>query len=104
MATSQRYTNDNDVIGRATTPTGCDNQQLQLTNYPNCPGSGSYECAQSGGIWNESTCFCEPHNLGGNGDVGGFEYTCTPYYWYYFLSWDGGKTWQLVDYSYAGCW
>jgi hypothetical protein len=36
MATQVRYTNDNDVIGRATSPTPCDNQQLYLLNHPDC--------------------------------------------------------------------
>ena len=104
MATSQRYTNDNDVIGRATSPTACDNQQLQLVNYPRCSGTDSFDCAQAGNFWNEETCTCEPHNIGGTGDAGGFEYTCTNYYWYRYESLDGGKTWKLVEVSYAGCW
>jgi hypothetical protein len=36
MATKVQYTNDNDVIGRATSPTPCDNQQLYLLNHPEC--------------------------------------------------------------------
>jgi len=104
MATSQRYTNDNDVIGRATSPTACDSQQLQFVNYPRCSGTGSFDCAQAGNFWNEETCTCEPHNIGGSGDAGGFEYTCTNYYWYRYESIDGGKTWKLAEVSYAGCW
>lgn len=34
MATKIHYTNDNDVIGRATSPTPCDDQQLYLNNHP----------------------------------------------------------------------
>lgn len=49
---------------------------------------------------------------GGGGGGGGSDYSgyyggggyCTPYYWVYYESWDGGKTWQIVDVSYAGCW
>jgi hypothetical protein len=48
---------------------------------------------------------------GGGGDsgtcnsyCGGYYQPCTPYYWYYYESWDGGETWGLVDISYAGCW
>lgn len=37
MATRDRYTNDNDVIGRATTPTGCDDEQLFRDDYNGCP-------------------------------------------------------------------
>lgn len=47
----------------------------------------------------------------GGGGGGGGEYYgdyyggyCTPYYWVYYESWDGGKTWDIVDVSYAGCW
>lgn len=37
MATRDRYTNYNDVIGRATTPTPCDDEQLFLDDYDGCP-------------------------------------------------------------------
>ena len=36
MATKVGYDDDNDVIGRATSPTPCDNQQLYLHNHPDC--------------------------------------------------------------------
>ncbi|MDX6528091.1 MAG: hypothetical protein QOH41_381 [Blastocatellia bacterium] len=36
MATKVRYTNDNDVIGRTTSPTPCDAQKLYLLNHPDC--------------------------------------------------------------------
>jgi hypothetical protein len=36
MATKVMYTNDNDVIGRATSPTPCDDQILYLLNHPDC--------------------------------------------------------------------
>lgn len=36
MATQIMYFHDNDVIGRATSPTPCDNQQLYLLNHPDC--------------------------------------------------------------------
>ena len=39
----------------------------------------------------------------GGGGGGGGTY-CTPYYWVYYESWDGGLTWEVVDISYAGCW
>ena len=42
---------------------------------------------------------------GGDGGGGGYYYyPCTPYYWVYYESWDGGETWEMVDYWYAGCW
>lgn len=45
---------------------------------------------------------------GGGGDGGGYYGGgggyCTPYYWNYYTSYDGGETWDY-DYSeYAGCW
>ena len=36
MATQVKYDHDNDVIGRATSPTPCDNEQLFLFNHPGC--------------------------------------------------------------------
>lgn len=36
---------------------------------------------------------------GGGGGTG-----CTPYYWVYYESWDGGLTWEVVAIEYAGCW
>ncbi|MBV8857128.1 MAG: hypothetical protein JOZ02_09380 [Acidobacteria bacterium] len=45
---------------------------------------------------------------GGGSDYSGYYYDpgygCTPYYWVYYESWDGGKTWEVVDMEYAGCW
>lgn len=38
---------------------------------------------------------------GGGGGGGG--YYCTPYFWVYYESIDGGP-WQEVDRWYAGCW
>lgn len=29
---------------------------------------------------------------------------CTPYYWVLYVSYDGGQTWQMNQYWYAGCW
>src|SRR5438105_4452434 len=54
MATRDRYDNDNDVIGRATSPTQCDNEKLYLNNYgggpPSLPAPGS------GWIWSVYCC------------------------------------------------
>jgi hypothetical protein len=41
---------------------------------------------------------------GGGGPPGGGGHPCTPYYWVYYESMDGGMTWYIVDISYAGCW
>lgn len=67
----------NQAYGRATSPTACDNQNLQQTNYPTGSTGGG----------------------GGGGSTG-----CTNYYWLYYESYDGGQTWYLVDVQYAGCW
>jgi RHS repeat-associated protein len=40
----------------------------------------------------------------GGGNPGGGGPPCTPYYWVFFVSYDGGETWELTDISYAGCW
>jgi hypothetical protein len=40
----------------------------------------------------------------GGGGGGGGGNPCTPYYWVFYQSWDGGMTWEIVDISYAGCW
>lgn len=103
----------NTVVGRPTSPTPCDNQILQQSNYP-APCSNpemEFACPQNGGLWNSETCICEPHNHTGGGYVGGGGstypepgYYCTPYYWVYYESWDNGETWYMVDMSYAGCW
>src|SRR2546423_7765735 len=37
MATRDKYDNDNDVIGRATSPTQCDNEKLYINSYGGCP-------------------------------------------------------------------
>jgi hypothetical protein len=51
--------------------------------------------------------------IGGSGGDGGYDpgyyyyydYNyCTPYYWVYYESYDGGRTWNEVDSWYAGCW
>ncbi len=41
---------------------------------------------------------------GGGGGGGGGGYSCTPYFWVYYESWDNGETWQEVDRWFAGCW
>jgi hypothetical protein len=47
-----------------------------------------------------------PTGGGGGGDYtggGGYDY-CTPYYWEYYTSYDGGATWEYDGSEYAGCW
>jgi hypothetical protein len=39
----------------------------------------------------------------GSGPGGGSQ-PCTPYYWVYYESLDGGYTWEVIDIQYAGCW
>jgi hypothetical protein len=41
---------------------------------------------------------------GGSGNEGGTPYPCTEYFWYWFVSYDGGNSWELVGADYAGCW
>jgi hypothetical protein len=42
---------------------------------------------------------------GGGGNEGGSPYPCTEYYWYWFVSYDGGQTWELSgQVDFAGCW
>ena len=110
MATRDRYANDNDVIGRATSPTLCDNQQLQTINYPipTCNSSQQASCENYGGFWNPNECVCESHNIGGGGGGGPvnpmYDGYCTPYYWVNYRSYDGGQTWNVINRSYVGCW
>ena len=85
---------------------------------PNCPNDncgnepvGVTQC--DGDRVSEVPNYAPPPILpgGGGGDIGtcnsycgGYYEPCTPYYWYYYESWDDGRTWDLVDISYAGCW
>jgi hypothetical protein len=80
------YNSTNGTYG----PTSCDNSTVKsVANYP----SPTQPPAGGGG------------DGGGGGDAGGGGYGgyCTPYYWVYFVSYDGGETW-IYDYSEdAGC-
>lgn len=94
----------NTVVGRPTSPSPCDNQRLQQADYPYCSPPVGGDCA----VWDPNTCTCNQYNGGGGGGGsepggGGGDY-CTPYYWVYYESYDGGQTWDMVDYEYAGCW
>lgn len=66
-------------------------------------GSTSISCSDCGGSGGGGGDYCSMYPsscYGGGGGGGG----CTPYYWNYYESHDGGQTWYLVDSSYAGCW
>lgn len=72
----------NQSYGRYTSPTCCDKKKLKH----------SYETSQ-------------PSGGGGNPpNDPPYQYYCTPYYWVYYLSWDEGQSWEIVDVQYAGCW
>ncbi|HJQ33284.1 MAG TPA: hypothetical protein VJ866_13940 [Pyrinomonadaceae bacterium] len=99
------YSDPNEVTGRVTSPTGCDNQVISYEYVP-CDISQQMACYYSGGTWNEAACSCNAQygGGGGGGDPGYYDSYCTPYYWVYYVSWDGGKTWDIVNVEYAGCW
>ena len=69
-------------------------------------GPGSCDAVTANGTL--GTPLTPDYGGGGGGDIGGGGggggYYCTPYYWVYYESWDGGRTWEVVDMSYAGCW
>ncbi len=99
----------NTVVGRPTTPSPCDSNKLQSADYPYCNPPVNGSCV----IWDPNPCTCNQYfgGLGGDPNIypetggGGYGgYSCTPYYWLYFTSYDGGETWQFDDISYAGCW
>ncbi|MGB7069807.1 MAG: hypothetical protein WBD22_09960 [Pyrinomonadaceae bacterium] len=87
----------NRSFGRTTVPSGCDNSTLQTHNYPYCINPVTSSCS----IWDSNTCSCLMENVGGGG---GGPSPCTPYYWVYYTSWDGGQTWEISDTVDAGCW
>jgi hypothetical protein len=104
----------NVAYGKPTSPTDCDNYKLHAMNYPDCGADTSYFCSQNGGSWNGLTCTCD-YGGGGGGGGGGYggggSYGeggggyCTPYYWVWYESYDGGKTWEPTgEVEYAGCW
>lgn len=80
--------------GGPTTGNGCNSSYLVYCETP-CGSSeicGNAVDDNCNGLIDE---YC-----GGGGGGGG----CTPYYWVYYLSYDGGRTWEMVDFTYAGCW
>ena len=76
------------ALNRPVRPNDCDVNKARTTNQPTITPS------DGGG--------------GGDGGSGGSTYyyydSCTPYYWVYYESWDGGETWYETDSFYAGCW
>jgi hypothetical protein len=60
------YVNDNDVTGRATSPTDCDNSKLNVMYTP-CDVAGRDDCNLRGRVWNELYCFCNLNTIGGGG-------------------------------------
>jgi hypothetical protein len=90
MATRDRYTNDNDVIGRATAPTPCDNERLYVSNYGGCPPT--LPAPGSGWEWNiYCCCWVHSSNLGGDGCDAQKRLECK------------GKKWQGWDWDPANC-
>lgn len=84
---------------------------------PNCPNDNcgnepvNVSPCDSSGVSEVPNYAPPPPTGGGGGDpgtcnsyCGGYYEPCTPYYWYYYESWDGGESWELMDISYAGCW
>jgi hypothetical protein len=99
--------------------------------YPGTPGYGGCppnkyndgrDCCRcitatcpNGQTANVNTCQCPsptptptqtPVTGGGGGYEGGGGYPyCTDYFWYWFISYDGGETWEPTgQVDYAGCW
>jgi hypothetical protein len=115
----------NTAYGRATAPTDCDNANARDNAYGPCSANAQTDCANNGGIFEVSDCTCRSLNGGGGTDCsiypsapgcgggsGGWspDYPgggCTSYYWVQYLSYDGGRTWQVDPMwipMYAGCW
>ncbi|HYT49964.1 MAG TPA: hypothetical protein VEL78_06200, partial [Pyrinomonadaceae bacterium] len=101
-------TDYNQLLGRPTTPTDCDNHNLQGSDYPYCnPPANTSNCQ----VWDPNTCTCSQYvGSGGGGGGGGsgdqmvIEGGCTDYWWYWYRSDDGGATWYATgEVDYAGC-
>ena len=82
----------NDTTSGMNGPSGCDAATANTVMHNQDPGGGYI--GGGGG--------------GGGGDIGGGGYYgggyCTPYYWCYYTSYDGGHTWEFDYAEYAGCW
>jgi Dual-action HEIGH metallo-peptidase len=82
-------------------PTDCDDYNANV--YPGAPLDYNTEGGEDRDCNGVDDLIQQFGNPGGGGDPGG-NAPCTPYYWVYYESWDGGLTWEIVDISYAGCW
>lgn len=83
-------------------PDDCDDFNANV--YPGAPLNYNTEGGEDrncNGVDDYTEQFGSGGGGGGGGDGGGY---CTPYYWVYYESYDGGRTWHVVDVSYAGCW
>ena len=99
-------TDYNQMIGRPTTPTYCDDHVLQSADYPYCnPPVNISDCQ----IWDPNLCTCNQYVSGGGGGSGGGydevqDVGCTDYYWVWYASDDGGATWYSTgEVDYAVC-
>lgn len=82
----------NDTTTGASGPTNCDRTVINATYA-------------AGGVRYTALVINPPGGGGYDGGGGGYyDYPCTSYCWVYYESWDGGRTWNIVDVSYAGCW
>jgi hypothetical protein len=82
----------NDTTSGRTGPSACDAATANTAMHNQDPNGGG-----GGGGGGDG-------GYGGGGYGGGGGGYCTPYYWNYYNSYDGGATWEY-DYSeYAGCW
>ena len=84
----------NQVLGRPTSPTTCDNQALENHDYPcNQPSNCS--------SWDSNSCTCLVYDLNEGGEGSGED--CVDYYWVQYASFDGYHWFATGYFSYAGC-
>jgi hypothetical protein len=79
-------------------PDDCDDYNANV--YPGAPLNPNTE----GGEDRDCNGVDDYEQQYGGGGGGGGGYYCTPYFWVYYESYDGGRTWSVVDIQYAGCW
>lgn len=65
--------NFNEIYGRVTSPTACDNKVLELLYpFPCSDPAAEFACPFNGGLWDTETCVCNLHDhTGGGGGTGG---------------------------------
>jgi hypothetical protein len=88
------FSGNYNATGRAPSPTQCDNQGLQQTDYPCNPPAGCQN-------WDPNSCNCLDYGLVG-GDSGSGE-DCVDYYWVEYASFDGSNWFPTGWVQYAGC-